>query len=87
MPTVVAQELRDTIAILIMELPVDQAAAGRHTPVMDIMVAVAMVADITADMDISTQVAVAVASAAPDITPRKRLVIMAPKAVTELTIV
>jgi hypothetical protein len=87
MPTVAARELLDTIAILIMELPVDQVAAARHTPVTAIMVAAVTVVDTTADMDISTQVAAVAGSAVQDITAHNRVVIMADKAVLEPTIV
>ena len=87
MPTAVAQELLDIIAILITALQVAAAVAAHHTPVTDTMVAAVTVVDTTADMDISTQVAAVAGSAVQDITAHNSLVIMAAKAVSEPTIV
>ena len=86
MPMVVARELRDTTAILITDKPAEVAAAAQVMRVMDIMVAVAMVADTMVATAIFMQVEVAAASVVPVITPRKAA-IMVVKAVMEHIIV
>ena len=87
MPMVVARELRDTTAILITALPAEVAAAAQVMRVMDIMVAVAMVADTMVATAIFMQVEAAAASVVPARAPRNNRVIMVLKAVMEHIIV